>query len=166
MIVLLVLLGIIALGLTIGLIKRPKVIAQKKAFATEVYAVAAQLGWKVDASQVPNLYELLPAFESRAGNDVRRSRVTAQLTGLWRGVPVRAMQFSCSQEGVVTRSWYTETMLLMPRQAPGASSVFTDPRIPHVSLALGQGVVAAQFPGPITQSQLVMASADTLLSYR
>ncbi|WP_158879417.1 hypothetical protein [Amycolatopsis anabasis] len=111
--------AIILLGLVIGLARRPKAQAAQQAHVDAVRSTAVGFGWQIDQVALGDLYRRLPQLGSVLGNDESGVRVTAQLSGQWRGVPICAAQISYATEGMATRTWHTATLLLVKRPFAG-----------------------------------------------
>lgn len=136
MVVVFVLLGIILLGVVIGLVRRPKTQAAQRAFAKQVKALSLSTGWQFDTTPVPPLQMRFLVLDNVLGSTVRDGiSVRVQLTGHWRGAPVRVLQLSYWKDRVAVKTAESVTMIMVPRPVPG----------PTVTLT-AQGLSWANFP--------------------
>lgn len=179
MVVVLIVLGIIAAGVVVGLVMRPRVRAAQDAFARGVQALAARTGWRPDHTPAPPLQAAFVSLNEILGSTNHHGiAVNLQLAGQWRGIPVRVLQLRYRTEYVSTVR--AATMVLVPRPVPGPSLTVRDgdrDALAKLPPAVAQRIadeargptlfftgdhIAAVFPGELTQQDTTIATADLL----
>lgn len=182
MVIVAILVGILACGVVIGLVMRPRVRAAQDAFAEQVRALVVRTGWRPDHDPVPPLQATFVTLDDVLGSTSHHGiSANLRLAGQWRGVEVRVLQLRYRTANVATVR--AATMVLVPRPAPGPSltvrgggdtaalamlppavahHLAADPRMRDRTLFFTAEHLAAVFPGEVIDQDATIATADLL----